>query len=131
MKIILIMCLATFLSLTGAASTAQQAAARSKEKDEAGVIEREQYQDKIEAKLRQLDNEIAALNVKMRKQGKWAGKQLDQQMAELEQKREAAGQQFQKLKNSSQDAWQDMRVGIDAAVKDLQAAYTRIAARFN
>jgi peptidoglycan hydrolase CwlO-like protein len=130
MKILLIMCLATIVSLTGAASSAQQEAARSKEKAEAGISERQQYQEKIEAKLRELDKEIVALKVKITKQGKEAGKQLNQQMAELEQKREAAGQQFQKLKNSSHDAWQDMKEGIDAAMKDLQAAYNRAATHF-
>jgi peptidoglycan hydrolase CwlO-like protein len=130
MKIILMLCLAIFISLTGAASNAQQVAARSKEKEEAGIKEKQQYQGKVEARLRELDNEIASLKVKIAKQGKDAEKQLNQQMPELHQKREAAAQQLEKLRKSSQASWQDMKEGIEAAMKDLQTAYNRAASHF-
>ena len=52
-------------------------------------------------------------------------------MAELDRKGEVAGQQFEKLKNSSQEAWRDMKPGIDAAMRDLEPAYKRTAADLN
>jgi len=52
-------------------------------------------------------------------------------MAELDRKGEVAQQQFEKLKNSSQTAWRGMKPGIDAAIRDLGAAYKRAAADFN
>lgn len=130
MKIMLIMCLAIVMSLTDAAARAQQATTNSKEKAAAGITEKKQYQEKIEARLRELDKEIASLKVKIAKQGKEAEKQLNQQMPELEQKREAAGQQLEKLRNCSQASWQDMKEGIEAAMKDLQTAYSRAASHF-
>lgn len=130
MKLLGILFIATFASLIGAASNAQQMAARPKEKAEAGTSERQQYQEKIEAKLRELDREIAALKAETAKQGKDAGKEVDQQIPELERKYEAARQKYEKLKTASQGAWQDMKVGIDAAVKDLQAAYNRAAEHY-
>src|SRR5258708_39624066 len=100
MKLLGILFIATFASLIGAASNAQQAAARPKEKTEAGTNERQQYQQKIEAKLRELDREIADLKAETTKQGKDAGKEIDQQIPELERKYEVARQKFGKFKNS-------------------------------
>jgi inorganic triphosphatase YgiF len=130
MKLIGILFLATFASLIGAASNAQQVAARPREKAEAGTSERQQYQEKIEAKLRELDREIAELKAEAAKQSRDAGKEVDQQVPELERKYEVARQKYEKFKNSSQGAWQDMKAGIDAAMKDLQAAYNRAALHF-
>lgn len=130
MKILAILFLVTFASLIGAASNAKQAAVRPSEKADAGTSERQQYQEKIEAKLHELDREITALKAEAAKQGRAAGKQVDQQLPELERKYEIARQKFEKFKNSSQGAWQDMKVGIDAAMKDLQAAYNRAAEHY-
>lgn len=130
MKFIMIMFLASFASVIGAASSAQLSAARSKEKTQAGISERQQYQDKVEAKLRELDGEIAALKAKSAKQRKDSGRDFDQEMARLQQKVKDARQKFAQLKNSSQGAWQDMKEGIDTAVKDLQTAYDRAALHF-
>lgn len=130
MKIMVVLFLVSLTSVMGAASDAQQTAARSKEQEQAGANERQQYQEKIEAKLRELDGEIAALKAKSARQGKESGKDFNQQIAELEQKVKDARQKFDKLKESSQGAWQDMKVGIDAAVKDLQTAYGRAAMHF-
>lgn len=100
------------------------------ERVEAARRERKQYQGEIEAKLRELDQEIEALKAKTAKQGNEARKQLDQQMTELVQKRELARQEFEKFKNSSQEAWRDMKPGIGAAIRDLEAAYNRAASHF-
>jgi predicted P-loop ATPase len=130
MKFLSVLFLATFASLLGAASSAQQATAPHEKKVNAGTNDRQRYQAKIEAKLRELDREITALKAKAAKQGKETGKEADQQLPELERKYEIARQKYEKFKESSQGAWQDMKAGIDAAIQDLQAAYDRAAERF-
>ncbi len=95
------------------------------ERVEAASQEKNQYLEEIEARLRELDQEINALKAKAAKQGKEVRSQFDQQMAELYQKQEVARKEFEKLKNSSQGAWRDMKPGIDAAMRDLEAAYKR------
>jgi TolA-binding protein len=92
--------------------------------------EEQVYQDRVEANLRDLDQQIDALKVKMKKENKVEHKQLDQQMAELERKRDVAHQKLEKLGTSSQEAWGDMRSGIDAAMDDLEAAYEQAASHF-
>jgi hypothetical protein len=51
-------------------------------------------------------------------------------MADLDKKREAAHLRLEKLKNSSQEAWVDMKLGIDSAMDDLENAYQRAASHF-
>jgi multidrug resistance efflux pump len=87
------------------------------------------YQTKIEAKLHYLDREIDELKTEM-KQSKLDRNQYDQRMAELERKRELAHEKLEKLQRSSQEAWVDMRAGIDAAMDDLESAYQKAAHHF-
>ncbi len=93
--------------------------------------DRKQYQDKINTQLRELDREIDALKTKAAQQGKEAKRELDQRLPELDKKRAVAQQKFEELQNSSQEAWQDMRVGLSVAMRDLEAAYKRAASRFD
>ena len=128
----LVYIMATALLLWPACSAEQKTASQNENKEaEAARHERLLYQAKIEAKLRDLDREIGTLKTKIGNQNKVARKQLEQQMAELARKREAAQKEFERLKNSSQEAWRDMQAGIDAAMEDLETAYNRAASHFN
>jgi len=91
---------------------------------------REAYQTKMAQNLNALDQQIGALKVKIGKLGKTDHPQFDQQMAELERKREVARERLEKLKASSQGAWVEMKAGIDEAMDDLQRAYQRASAHF-
>lgn len=87
------------------------------------------YQAKIEAKLRYLDREIDELKTEM-EQSRVDRNQYDQRMAELERKRKLAHEKLERLKTSSQEAWVDMKAGIDAAMDDLESAYQKAASHF-
>ena len=92
--------------------------------------QRDGYQDKAEARLRELKRQIDVLTAKASKQGTEARKQFDRQIAELDRQRATVQQQLDKLKTSSQQAWRDMKPNLDAAMKNLEAAYQRAAADF-
>jgi TolA-binding protein len=112
-------------------STEQRAANQNESKQaEAAKQERQMYQDKIEARLRELDQEIDALKKDIGTKSKADRKQLDRETADLERKREAAHQQLKELQDSGQAAWGDVKVGIDAALRDLETAYHQAASRF-
>jgi chromosome segregation ATPase len=96
----------------------------------ASAGKKEQYQRQVEAKLRDLDREIAGLKARASHNGRQVQKQFTQQMAELDDKRKAAQPQLEKFKDSSQQAWQDAKPGLDAAVRDLETAYKRAASDF-
>lgn len=91
---------------------------------------KERYQKQVEAKLRKLDREIAALKAQVPSDRQELRKQFNRQMAELGKKREAAQRELEKFKNSSQQAWHDAKPGLDAALKDLETAYKRAASDF-
>jgi len=92
--------------------------------------QRSEYQEKTQARLRELNNRINALDAKAAKHTQTIGKELDRQIAELDQKRAVTQQKFEKFKTSSEAAWRDMKPGIDAAMKDLEVAYKRAASHF-
>jgi chromosome segregation ATPase len=92
--------------------------------------QRKQYEEDIETKLRDLDQEISALEAKAPAEGTELRKQFQQQMAELDQKRDVARRKFDKFKASSQQAWRDMKPGVDKAINDLEDAYKQAASDF-
>jgi Zn-dependent M32 family carboxypeptidase len=117
--------------LTWASCTSQPAAPGQRTTGESEAArQRNQYEEKAEAKLRELNRRIAELNAKAGPQARSARKQLDRQIAELDKRRAALQQQLEKFKNTSQEAWRDAKPGIDAAMRDLEDAYQRAAADF-
>jgi TolA-binding protein len=127
----LVCVLAMSLLLWPACSTGQNRASQDVDNAaETARQEKQMYQDRVEANLRDLDRQIGALKAKIAKENEVERRHLDQQMAELERKREVAHQKLEKLETSSQEAWGDMKTGIDAAMEDLQSAYERAAADF-
>ena len=92
--------------------------------------QRQKYQKDVEEELQQLRHEIDALQAKAPKNSDTLRKDFDQQMAELKRKRNVAEQKYDTIEKSSQKAWQDMKPGLDAAVRDLQEAYRRAASEF-
>jgi chromosome segregation ATPase len=117
--------------LTWVSCTSQPAAPGQRTSGESEAArQRDQYEEKAEAKLRELNRRIEELNAKAGPQAKSARKELDRQIAELDQRRAVLQRQLEKLKNTSQEAWRDAKPGIDAAMRDLEAAYQRAAADF-
>src|SRR5690348_16068530 len=113
MKFIAILFLAAFATLIGSASSLPAQVARPGKKSDLAINERQKYQEDIESRLREIRERIETLKAKAARQGQEAQKELDQQLPELKRKYDAAQKKYEKLKNSSQDAWQDMKTGID------------------
>jgi hypothetical protein len=51
-------------------------------------------------------------------------------IAELQLKKEAARRHFEELKASSAEAWVDLKVAMETAMKDLERGYERARTRF-
>lgn len=114
------------------ACTVQKPSASSNDdrQAEASRQERQAYQEKIQAKMREIGQEIDALKQKLQNQTGAERKKTEPQVRDLERQRDALNQQFRDLENSSQAAWQNLKVGINAAVDDLDAALQRAVANF-
>lgn len=92
--------------------------------------EKQAYEAKIDAALRDLDQEIEGLKIKDRVQNRADRGQVDQQIAELEVKRAELRARLTTLKESSGEDWKDMKGGIDRALNDLDAAYAQAVSHF-
>ena len=90
--------------------------------------QRNRFQAKAEERLRELRRQIDDLNTKASKQSGEARKELDRQVTQLDRQRVAVQQQLEKLRTASQQAWRDMKPDLEAAMKNLEAAYQRAAA---
>jgi len=90
--------------------------------------QRDAYQEKAEARLRELKRQIDVLNAKASKQSSETRMEFDRQIANLDRQRATVQKQLDKLKASSQQAWHDMKPNLEAAMKNLEAAYQHAAA---
>lgn len=117
------------LLLCPACSIAGNGAVRSENYDTAS-LERQRYLDKIQAKLGDLDQRIEAMQVTLRQEKRLDSKQLGQKMAELDRRREAAHQQFAKLRSSGQNVWEQTKAQLDKAMKSLDVAYEQAVSYF-
>lgn len=127
-----VVCVLAMALLFWPACSAEQNRASQKDRGTAESTRqrRQVYQDELQAKLRDLDNEIDALKTRIETDNKINRKDADRQMAELERRRQIAHVRLEKLRTSGDEAWGDMKAGIDAAMDNLDAAYKQATARF-
>jgi predicted small secreted protein len=129
-RLAIAMIVATSFLLCAACSTRLGAGTRNEDQAEAAKHAQQAYEDQAQAKLRELDQQIDALEARIRRGSKVERQRLAPQITQLERDRAVAHAKLKQLKNSSQEAWTDMKVGIDRAMGDLQAAYQRANADF-
>ena len=115
--------------LCPACSIQGNGAVRSENYDTAS-LEKQRYLDKIQAKLTDLDQRIEAMKVTLRQEKRLDSKQMGQKMTDLDRRREAAHQQFAKLRISGPNAWEQTKAQVDKAMKDLDIAYEQAVQYF-
>jgi hypothetical protein len=91
---------------------------------------KEEYQKKLDARLQELDAEIAKLKAKGGDLKDDAKARWEQKMAELETKRDAARAKLAEVGHSSAEAWKDVQKGAQSAWDDLDKAVRDAAAEF-
>ncbi|MGO9306923.1 MAG: hypothetical protein ACLP3R_25010 [Candidatus Korobacteraceae bacterium] len=118
--------------LTSIACYCQEATSAQQKNGERATAsqQRDSYEEKAEARLRELKRKIDSLNAKASKQSGETRKEFDRQIADLDRQRASVQQQLEKLKSTTQQAWRDMKPNLDAAMKNLEAAYQHAAADF-
>ncbi len=91
---------------------------------------KEAYEKKLQAKLDEWDAEIDKLKAKA--DAAEADAQLDyhKQIQELQSMQAAANQKLDELKNAGDDAWEDLKIGIDSALDSLSSSIKLAASRF-
>jgi TolA-binding protein len=91
---------------------------------------KEEFQKKLETRLKELDAEIAKLREKGRELKDQAKANWDQKMADLERKRDAVRAKLAEVGSSSAEAWKDVRKGAQSAWDELDKAFRDASREF-
>ena len=94
------------------------------------MSEKEAYQQKIEAEIKEWGAKIDQLESKTEKASAEAKIQFKEQLAALNRKKDAAKAKLQELKNASEGAWESAKSGLDSAWSDLKASLENTVSRF-
>jgi DNA repair exonuclease SbcCD ATPase subunit len=92
--------------------------------------QKEDYQNAIEDKLRDIDARIETLQARSARVRAEAQAQLREKIAELRDKRGVVRRKLQALRTASAQSWEDMKAGIAAAANDLAQAYDDAVSHF-
>ena len=92
---------------------------------------RDEYVNQAKAQLKDLDRQISDLKAQAdRAQGN-AKAALNADIVQLRKKEAAAQQRVAQIEAASEQSWQSLQAGTDAALNDLKNACDQAAARFN
>jgi hypothetical protein len=91
---------------------------------------KEEFQKKLESRLKELDAEIAKLREKGHDRKDEAKARWDQKMKELEAKRDAARAKLAEVRDASAEAWKDLQKGAHSAWDELDKAFRDAAREF-
>lgn len=94
------------------------------------VQQKELYQQKVEAELRELGDRISELKKKSETVRGEALQELESKFQELKEKQKAAEQKLNELRSSTAQAWQDAKTGLENAVGALKRSYDNILKNF-
>jgi hypothetical protein len=91
---------------------------------------KEEFQKSLDARLKELDAEIAKLREKGRDLKDDAKANWERKMADLETKRDAARAKLTEVGHSSAEAWKDVQKGAQSAWDELDNAFREAAREF-
>ena len=89
------------------------------------------FREETETKLAEYEKDIDQLQAKAEKLEGDAKAKIDQQVAEMRQKKDVVSEKMMALGTSSKNAWEEVKLGIDEAMQDLVSAYSKAASEFS
>lgn len=91
---------------------------------------KEAYQKKLQAQLDEWNAEIDKLKAKADKAEADAQLEYYKKIEELRYMQDSANRKLEKLREASDDAWEDLKAGIDSACNSLGNALKSAVSRF-
>jgi hypothetical protein len=91
---------------------------------------KEAYEKKIEAQMDEWKIEIDKLKAKADKAEADAQIQYYKQIEDIRAKQEAAREKLAELKGAGEDAWEDLKTGLENALNNLKDAVKSATSRF-
>lgn len=93
------------------------------------MSEKQNYIDKAKARLEQWESEIEKLRAKMEEAGADAKIEYRDELDELRKHRTEAKEKLSKLAEVGDDAWDDVRHGLEAAWDRVESAFKKAKSR--
>ncbi len=95
------------------------------------MTNREAYKQKVQAQLDEWKADADKLRAKIKK--KQADRKIDSQkyLDELKVKQTQARAKLKQLEEASEDAWDDIKAGLENATAELKQSYAKAKAKFN
>ncbi len=89
------------------------------------------FREQAEATVDEYREKIDQMQVKAEQLEGDAKTEAERQLTELRQKRDDVAEKLKELGSSSEDAWGEIKSGIEAAMEDLGNAYNKAVAEFD
>jgi len=93
--------------------------------------QKEEYAQKVEGEIEDLETEWDTLKAKADKKGDKAKAAWGDQKNELQAKLDAAKTKMKHLRQDSGEAWDVMKTGMDDALDDLRRSFKKAKAKYN
>lgn len=91
---------------------------------------KEAYQKKLEAQLKEWDANLDVLSAKAQKTKADARISYENELESLRSKRATAHKKLEELGKRGEDAWEDMKDGVEKIWDDMGKAMEKLTARF-
>jgi uncharacterized coiled-coil DUF342 family protein len=91
---------------------------------------RDAFVKKMKAKLDEWNADIAELEAKAKQKEAEARGDVEKRIEELKAKRKTVEDDLDQLRSSGEDAWEDLKTGIDSAASALGEALQSARSRF-
>jgi hypothetical protein len=92
---------------------------------------KKEYEEAIALELVALDKQLAELKKKVNATEEEARSEVLEAIGELDEKREAVQNKLEEIQAKAPDAWEDLKVGVDAALESLKDSYEKAKSRFD
>lgn len=92
--------------------------------------DKEQYQKKAEARLKELDGQLEKMAASINATSGDARIQLEKDVETLKVKKEAARKRLGEIQEANAETWDDVKSSMDAALDDLAKGFESAAKRF-
>lgn len=92
--------------------------------------DRRKYQEKLKAKLKEWQDKINLMKIKLNNLSTDAKLSYQQQLENLEKNKQLLESKLEELKNSSEDSWQELKSGLKKAEDDFSEALKKAILAF-
>jgi len=91
--------------------------------------QKEAFQQKVHEELSAVQRQISALRDKTRDVSAGARADLQESITELEKKKETVKEKLATLRNATDDKWNTVKSGVDAALDEVKHSYRKALSR--